>query len=62
MSAENRLTAEQLAALQPGDEVTIESATDLGRARYATGAVVRVDGPCIAVSVRGAHGGRPYVE
>jgi hypothetical protein len=30
VSVENRLTAEQLASLAPGDTVTIESGTDAG--------------------------------
>lgn len=42
MSAENRLTSEQLAALVPGDVVTIESGAEVGRRRYTTGTVARV--------------------
>ena len=42
MSAENRLTSEQLAALAPGDTVTIESGSEFGRRRYVTGTVGRI--------------------
>ncbi len=42
MTVENRLSAEQLAALAPGDEVVIESGADLGRRRYTTAVVARV--------------------
>jgi hypothetical protein len=42
VSAENRLTAEQLAALVPGDVVTIESGAEVGRRRYTTGTIARV--------------------
>ncbi len=56
MSVENRLTAGQLAALAPGDTVTIECAGDFRRPRQTTGTVVRVAGPHIVVSVRSAHG------
>lgn len=57
MAVENRLSAEQLAALVPGDVVTIESGLEFGRRRYSTGTVARVDGRCITVgstSPRGA--------
>ncbi len=56
MGVDNRLTAEQLAALEPGDMVTIESAQDFRRPRQASGTVVRVAGPHIFVKVTGAHG------
>lgn len=42
MSAQNRLTSEQLTALIPGDVVTIESGSEFGRRRYATGTVARI--------------------
>ena len=61
MAAENRLTAEQLATLAPGDSVTIESAADFGRPRHSTGTVVRIEGPHIVVSWRSARG-VPYVH
>ena len=57
MSAANRLTADQLAALAPGDEVLIETSGDLRRARRCTGTVVRIGGPHIVVSSPGARGG-----
>jgi hypothetical protein len=41
VSAENRLTADQLAALVPGDVVTIESGAEFGRRRYVNGTVAR---------------------
>ncbi len=56
MGAENRLTPEQIAALEPGDTVTIESAQDLRRPKRAPGTVVRVVGPHIFVKVRSTHG------
>jgi hypothetical protein len=56
VSAENRLTAEQLAALTPGDAVTIECAGDFRRPRYVAGTVVRIAGSHIVVSVRSAKG------
>ena len=42
MSAENRLTAEQLAALGPGDLATIESGAEFGRRRQTTATVARI--------------------
>jgi hypothetical protein len=42
VSAENRLTTEQLAALVPGDVVTIESGSEFGRRRYVTATVARI--------------------
>ncbi|MGY1618586.1 hypothetical protein ACI797_17755 [Geodermatophilus sp. SYSU D00691] len=56
MSAENRLTVDQLAALSPGDQVTIETAGDVRRPRRATGTVVRFEGPHIVVSCRSPRG------
>jgi hypothetical protein len=57
VAADNRLTAEQIAALlEPGDTVTIESAADLARPRHALGTVVRVAGPHIVVTARAPAG------
>ncbi len=61
MSAENRLTVDQLDALEPGDAVTIESAADFGRRRFATGIVIRVEGGHVSVRVTGVQGS-PYLE
>ena len=62
MSADNRLTADQLAALAPGDVVSIESGGELGRRRYTTGTVVRVDPSHIVVSCRGGTRGGTFIE
>ena len=56
MALENRLSAEQLAALAPGDAVTIECAGDFRRPRYFAGTVVRVTDSRIVVSIRSAKG------
>ena len=56
MAAENRLTAEQLAALAPGDPVTIESGAEFSRRRFTTGTVAWVSGPHIMVRCG------PYLE
>jgi len=56
VAAENRLTAEELAALAPGDTVTIESGQDFGRRRHTTATVARVDARCVVVRCG------PYVE
>jgi hypothetical protein len=56
VGVDNRLTAGQLAALKPGDTVTIESGQDLRRPRLATGIVVRVAGSDIVVKVASRHG------
>lgn len=61
MSAENRLTADQLAALSPGDTVCIETASGVGRSRLTTGTVVRVSPFELFVSTKGAAGGT-YIE
>ena len=61
MSADNRLTADQLAALAPGDSITIESGADFGRRRYTIGTVVRVNGSHIVTKCSGPRG-RPFVE
>ncbi len=56
MAEGNRLTAAQLAVLAPGDPVTIECAGDFRRPRHVSGAVVRVAGSNIVVSIRSAKG------
>lgn len=61
MAAENRLTDEQLAALAPGDMVTIEISGDFRRPKLSTGTVVRPKGPYVVVSVR-SPGAVPYVH
>ena len=61
MSAENRLSAEQLAALKPGETVTVESGAEFGRRRCATATVVRVNGLHVVVSCEGPRGGK-FVE
>jgi hypothetical protein len=61
VAAGNRLTADQIAALGPGDTVTIETAADFGRLRHSTGTVVRVAGPHIVVSCTSPRGVR-YVH
>ena len=61
MAADHRLTADQIAALEPGDTVTIESAADFGRPRHALGTVVRVAGTHIVVSCKSPRGVR-YVH
>ena len=61
MAAGNRLSRERLAALEPGDEVIIESAADGGRPRLSTGRVVRIDSAHIVVSCCSPRGVR-YVQ
>ncbi len=61
MAASNRLTADQIAALEPGDTVTIESAADFGKPRHAVGTVVRLAGTHIVVSCTSPRGVR-YVH
>jgi hypothetical protein len=61
VAAENRLTIEQLAALNPGDTVTIESGQDFSRPRYAAGTVIRVGAAHVDVCCDGAKGAK-YVE
>jgi hypothetical protein len=56
VAAHNRLTADQIAALGPGDTVTIESAADFARPRHVLGTVVRVAGPHIVVTARAPAG------
>ncbi len=60
MSAENRLTSEQLAALTPGDKVAIQSTTGTGRPRTTTGTVARVQGQHVLVKVN--NGRAAYAE
>ena len=57
MAAGNRLTREQLAALAPGDTVTIETGSDLGRSRHTSGTVVRTGPFHVVVRVAGPRGG-----
>jgi hypothetical protein len=61
VAVDNRLTADQVAALGPGDTVTIESARDFGKPRRTVGAVVRVAGPHIVVTCKSPRGVR-YVH
>jgi len=57
VSAENRLTVDQLAALSPGDSVTIESGADSGRPRYASGTVIRRTATHVVIRSTTRHGG-----
>lgn len=57
MSADNRLTPEELADLAPGDTVSIEIARDLRRTRHRVGTVVRVTATYVFVSSKGPGGG-----
>jgi hypothetical protein len=59
VAVDNRLTAEQLAALAPGDPVTIEITADFRKPRYSTGTIARLEGSCIVVSWRTPRG-MPY--
>src|SRR4051794_16799354 len=61
LAAENRLTAEQLAALRPGETVTVESGAEFGRRRYATATVVRANASHVVVLCEGPRGGK-FVE
>ena len=61
MGVENRLTAEQLAALEPGHPVTIEFVRDFRRPRHVAGTVVRFVGSQIVVLCRSDRG-VPYVH
>jgi hypothetical protein len=56
VAADNRLAAEQLAALAPGDRVTIEFARDFRRPKHVAGHVVRFVGSQIVVSCRSDRG------
>ena len=57
MAAGYRLTREQIAALAPGDTVTIETGGGFGRLRHTTGTVVRTGPSHVVVSVAGHRGG-----
>lgn len=61
MAVDNRLTAEQLAVLGPGDPVTIELVRDYGRPKHVGGEVFRTVGPHLLVSCRSDRGVR-YVH
>jgi hypothetical protein len=58
---DNRLTAAQLAALAPGDPVSIEITSGVGRPKHVAGTVARVAGPYVVVKVTSRHGGT-YAE
>src|SRR3954465_1036186 len=58
LAAENRLTVEQLAALKPGETVTVESGAEFGRRRHVTATVVRVNASHVVVSCEGPRGGK----
>jgi hypothetical protein len=59
--ATSRLTADQLAALGPGDPVLFETSGDFRRPRQCAGTIVRVTGSNIVVSSRSDRG-VPYVH
>jgi hypothetical protein len=61
VGAENRLTAEQLASLSPGDSICIETANGTTRPRFTTGTVVNVGPFELFVSSTGPGGGK-FVE
>jgi hypothetical protein len=56
MDAGTRLTADQLAALAPGDAVTIESGAELGRTRRTAGTVSRLTETKVFVRVQSPRG------
>lgn len=56
MAAENRLSAEQLAALAPGDTVCVEISGDFRRPRRSLATVVRIEGSQIVVTSRSPRG------
>jgi hypothetical protein len=60
VAVDNRLTAEQLAALVPGAPVTVEFARDF-RPKYMPGTVLRLVGSRIVVCCRTDRGGK-YVH
>jgi hypothetical protein len=61
VAADNRLTGEELAALVPGDPVTIEFDRDYRRPKHVAGLVVQLVGSRIVVSCRSDRG-VPYVH
>ncbi|TFV72484.1 hypothetical protein E4P40_20455 [Blastococcus sp. CT_GayMR20] len=61
MGFDNRLTADEIAALSPGDAVTIECGQEFARPRYRPGKVIRVGALFVDVATEGARGGK-YVE
>jgi hypothetical protein len=61
VAVDNRLTGEQLAALVPGDAVTIEFVRDFRRPKHLAGHVVRFVGSQLVVSCRSDRG-VPYVH
>jgi hypothetical protein len=56
LAVENRLTADELAALTPGDPVAVESGADFARRRHTTGTVARITVRHVVVNCGG------YVE
>ncbi len=56
MTAENRLSAEQLAALAPGDPVVIETGGDSRQPRRSPGTVVRITATHLVVTCRSPRG------
>ena len=56
VSAENRLTPEQLAALRPGETVIVESGAEFGRRRHATATVVHVNASHVVVCCESSSG------
>ena len=52
VALDNRLTAEQLAALSPGDPVTVEFVRDYRRPKHVAGTVLRSVGSHVLVSCR----------
>jgi len=61
VAVENRLSSEELAALAPGDTVTIEVTSGTGRPKLRAGVVGRIAGSRIFVKVQSRHGGT-YTE
>jgi ribosome maturation factor RimP len=57
VGVDNRLTADQLSALMPGDTVTIESGAEFSRRKYRSGQVVRLDPSYVVVKASGPRGG-----
>jgi hypothetical protein len=56
VAAENRLSADQLAALVPGDSVVIETSGDFRRPKLSSGIVVRIEGSRLVVLTRSPRG------